>query len=476
MNVPVLEAIEAVADHQPALADDERHLDYGELRSELKRIARALSDRFGSGRYLLVRAPMRADFVLTFLGILYSGNVPVPVNPEAPDEEIEYMRDKCEAPPVLDPLVPSDYASLEPLPECIPIATACVIFTSGTSGHPKGVVISQTNLSSACDAIADYLGYHEHRSAAVVLPLHYSYALLSQVCCQLYAGGFVRLFSSFRNPIRFARIVEDLGLRTFCGVPSTFVGLVMTHRMKAIQMPSVRVLCSAGAAMDRSRYEEVTEIFPNATFFNNYGMTEASPRISWISDQDPRFDEPTCGRPMRGVEIVILDPVTHEPVSEGDEGVVGVRGPNITAGYLNDPERTAEAFTRDGFLLSGDIGRRDGDYLFLRGRADDLFNVAGEKVAPIEIERVLDGCPGIEQSAVIGVSDDLYGSVPIAFLRLTGEVKARDVDHFLKGRLPQVKWPRRLYEVRSFPTTPNGKLMRRRLSPEDASRVIREIS
>lgn len=476
MSATILEAIGAVAAHEPALADDERRLDYGQLRSELKRIARSVANRFGSGRYLLVRAPMRADFVLNFLGILFSGNVPVPFNPAAPEEEIEYMRAKCEAPPVLDPLCPAEYASLEPLSERVPIDTACVMFTSGTSGYPKGVTISQTNLSSACDAIADYLGYHESRSAAVVLPLHYSYALLSQVCCQLYVGGFVRLFPSFRNPIRFAKIVQNLGLQTFCGVPSTFVGLVMTHGMQALHMPSVRVLCSAGAAMDHSRYKLLTEIFPNATFFNNYGMTEASPRISWISDRDPRFNEPTCGRPMRGVEIAILDPRTHEPVREGDEGIVAVRGPNVTAGYLNDPERTAKAFTRDGFLLSGDIGHRDADYLFLRGRVDDLFNVAGEKVAPVEIERVLDCCPGIEHSAVIGVSDALYGSVPIAFLQLAGEVTAHDVDHFLKGKLPQVKWPRRLYEVRSFPTTPNGKLMRRALSPDDASRVIREIS
>lgn len=476
MSTTLLEAIEAVAKGDPALADDERRLDYGELRSELKRIARAVSDRFGSGRYLIVRAPMSVDFVLTFLGILHSGNTPVPVDPEASDDELAYMRAKCEAPPVLDPLGPSEYGSLEPMAECVPVATACVIFTSGTSGYPKGVMISQENLSSACDAMADYLDYRENRSAAVVLPVHYSYALLSQVCCQLYVGGFVRLFASFRNPIRFAKVVEELGLRTFCGVPSTFVGIVMTHRLKALQMPSVRVLCSAGAAMDHNRYQEVTEIFPNATFFNNYGMTEASPRISWISSRDPRFKEPTCGRPMRGVELVILDPVSHEPVAEGDEGVVAVRGPNITAGYLNDPERTARAFTRDGYLLSGDVGRRDGEYLFLRGRSDDLFNVAGEKVAPIEIERVLERCPGVEQSAVIGVPDDRYGSVPIAFLRLAGEVTVRAVDRFLEGKLPQVKWPRRLYEVKSLPTTPNGKLMRRALSPDDASRVIREIS
>ena len=472
----LLQAIEAAPEDDRALADDDRSLSYGELRSEIRRVARWVIQRHGRGRYLLLRAPVRADSIVTLLGVLYGGNIPVPVDPEASEEMMDYMRGKCGTDAVVGPLSTPEYADLAPLDEPTSTETAMVLFTSGTSGYPKGVLISQQNLSHSCDAISEYLDYRTHRSAAVVLPLHYSYALLSQVCCQLYVGGYVRLFPSFRNPLRFARIVEEEGIQTFCGVPSTYVGLVTTHGMSPLHMPSVRVLCSAGAAMDRGRYETVKEIFPNATFFNNYGMTEAAPRLSWISDRDPRFHEPTCGRAMRGVELQIIDPESQEPLEEGREGVLAVRGPNITPGYLHDPERTAEAFTREGFLISGDTARLDGGYIFLRGRKDDQFNVAGEKVAPLEIERILDRCPGVRQSAVIGVPDDAYGRVPIGFLELNGELSEREILHFLKGQLPAVKLPRRFFAVKSLPRTASGKLQRRMLAVDDATYVIREIT
>jgi malonyl-CoA/methylmalonyl-CoA synthetase len=476
MSRTLIESIEAAAGSAPALADEERELDYHELRSEVRRVATAIREEYGVGQHLLLRVPMRVESVLTLLGISYSGNVPVPIDPMAPADVVEYMRSKCGSPAPLEPMAPTAYLHRDEMEPAIAAHSAAVLFTSGTSGFPKGVVISQTNLTSACEAISEYLAYDEHRSAAVVLPLHYSYALLSQVCCLLSVGGFVRLFENFRNPFKFAKVAEEKALRTFCGVPSTYVGLVMAHRMKKLYVPSVRILCSAGDAMDRERYAEVKEIFPNATFFNNYGMTEASPRIAWISDRNPRFHESTCGRPMRGVEVEVINPETHAPVPEGDFGVLALRGPNVTSGYIGDPERTAEAFTEDGYLISGDIAALEDGYITLRGRADDLFNVAGEKVAPVEVERVLDTCPGIAESAVIGVADETYGAVPIAFAKLDGELSWGDVQQFLKGRLPQIKWPRRLYEVHSLPRTPNGKLQRRDLSADATDIVVREVA
>ena len=161
----------------------------------------------------------------------------------------------------------------------------------------------------------------------------------------------------------------------------------------------MRVLCSAGAALDLTVYDGVKEIFPNAMFFNNYGMTEAAPRIAFCRDDDPRFGEATCGRPMEGVEVKIVDPETHDEMANGARGVLVVRGPNVTSGYLNDAEQTSRAFTKDGYLISGDVAYRDGDYLFICGRLDDMFNCGGEKVVPLEIERVLNRLPGVEMSA-----------------------------------------------------------------------------
>jgi acyl-CoA synthetase (AMP-forming)/AMP-acid ligase II len=240
-------------------------------------------------------------------------------------------------------------------------------------------------------------------------------------------------------------------------------------------MPAVRVLCSAGAAMDQSKFAIVKTIFPNATFFNNYGMTEAAPRISYIRDDDPRFHEPTCGKPMDGVNVKIVDPETHETVADGQQGVLVVRGPNITAGYLNDPEQTKAAFTADGFLISGDIASILDGYIFIKGRYDDIFNSAGEKVAPLEIERVLNEIAAVELSAVTGVADEMRGNVPVAFLKLRHPTTRKELIAQLTGELAAAKIPQRFFEVKGFPMTPNGKLQRRRLSCDDADYVIREI-
>jgi acyl-CoA synthetase (AMP-forming)/AMP-acid ligase II len=336
-------------------------------------------------------------------------------------------------------------------------------------------MMSDGNLIHACRTISAYLEYDTHRSAAVALPLFYSYALISQVLCQLSIGGRVRLFSELRNPLKFAAAVDGERLATFCGVPTTYHALCTFHALRPLSMPGVRVLCSAGAAMDESLLATIRVIFPNARFFNNYGMTEASPRIAFIRDDDARFAEPTCGRPMDGVEVRVIDPATEQDVAEREHGMLVVRGPNVTNGYLNDPEQTAQAFTADGYLKSGDMAFLDRGYIFIVGRYDDVFNAGGEKIAPLEIERALNTCPGVEAAAVAGIHDAQRGMVPVAFVKVReGVTRQVMVDH-LAARLSRSKIPLRFFAVSGFPTTANGKLQRRRLSPDDPSYVMGEL-
>ena len=471
----LLDAIESAPADAAALVDDQQQLTYGQLRCRARKIGDWLHARHGGGQYFVLKAPSTVDFVTTMLGVMYGGSTPIPVAPDAPDDTIETIREKSQAARVLDPLGEADYATAVEADYRDLSRPAVVMFTSGTTGSPKGVVVSYENLMHSCGAISDYLDYPTYRSAAVVLPLHYSYALLSQVCCQLSVGGRIRLFPTLRNPLKVSREIEALGLETFCGVPSTYHVLSEFHRLSRIEMPSVRVLCSAGAAMNHAQLGTIREMFPEATFFNNYGMTEAAPRIAYIRDDDPRFHEPTCGRAMAGVDVKIVDPTTHESLPDGETGMLAVAGPNITTGYLNDPERTGRAFTADGYLLSQDMATMDGPYIFIRGRYDDIFNVAGEKVSPLEIERVLNHLPTVDRSAVVGVPDERRGMVPVAFLKLSRPATRREIVDDLRGRLQAIKIPQRFFEVRDFPTTPNGKLRRKELSTDDTHYVIREI-
>ncbi len=477
MVSPFLAALEAVDAGQVALIDDARTWTYGDLRHAASRAACTLHHRYGHARYATVLMRPGAEAVALTVAAMYAGWTPVPVDPQLPPAALEYIEAKCGAACRLDPadfaaLADEGAGTLAAQPSTQP---ALILFTSGTTGYPKGVIVSHDNLAHACRAISEYLDYARWRSAAVVLPLHYSYGLISQVFCQLSVGGRVAIFATMRNPIAVGKRITAMSLETFCGVPSTFLALATVHAMAPIVMPTVRVICSAGAAMDASRVSAIREMFPAATLFDNYGMTEAAPRIAYIRDDDPRFGTGTCGRPMSGVEVRVVDPETHRPLPDGTAGVLVVRGPNVTSGYLNDPEQTAAAFTDDGFLLSGDMATLRDGYIYIHGRADDMFNVGGEKTAPVEIERALLHHPAVDQVVVRGIADPQRGAIPVAFLTLRTAATKRDLMETARAHLSPARVPARYFEVSSFPTTSNGKVQRRLLTMDDRSRIRREI-
>ena len=469
-----LSAIDEVPKHKRAIIDDFTQLSFGELRDRARRVARAIRRNYGKRRCLLVPANRDVEFVTNLLGVMYSGNVPVPFDPLLPPSAVEYLCAKCEG-TIVETLEQEAVAAEELLDGRDNALPAMVLFTSGTSGYPKGVLISQNNLAQSCRVVSGYLAYREYDSAAVVLPLHYSYALLSQVCSMLYVGGCVRVFADLRNPFKFAKLAEDAGLATFCGVPSTYKALATMHALKPFRLDSVQIACSAGAAMDRELLGTVKKIFPNAVFFDNYGMTEATPRISYIREDDPNFGEPTCGRPIEGLEVRIVDPDSGRPLNDGEPGILALRGPNVTSGYINDSAATAMAFTEDGFLLSGDLAYLKDGYIYIVGRHDDVFNVGGEKVAPLEIERALETHEAVKAAGVIGVADPQRGSVPVAFLEVRSPVLKRDLVSFLKDSLPPGRIPVQFFEIAELPTTSNGKLQRRLLTLDDENKLLREI-
>jgi acyl-CoA synthetase (AMP-forming)/AMP-acid ligase II len=472
-----LEQLERADATRLALQDDDHTWTYGELRDRARAVGAALSQRHGSGQYVVVLMRPGVHAVAALLGVMYGGSTPIPVDPELPPAALQYIVAKSGAVCQLDPASTDlfDGATAAVAVAARDDTPAMILFTSGTTGHPKGVIVSQANLCHSCMAISEYLDYGRWNSAAVVLPLHYSYGLVSQVLCQLWVGGRAVIFPSMRNPIKVAKRIEALGLTTFCGVPSTYQALAAIHAMSPLEMRSVRVICSAGAALDSARLGVMREMFPEARVFNNYGMTEAVPRISFVRDDDPRFVEATCGRPMRGVEVRVIDPASGQALPDGDVGMLVVRGPNITAGYLHDPELTSAAFTADGFLISGDLAcLRDG-YIYIKGREDDVFNVGGEKVSPLEVEQALAHHPAVEQVVVRGVPDPLRGAVPVAFLRLRHPVTRKDLVAAAREHVSPVRVPTRFLEVSGFPMTANGKVQRRLLAADDPERVVREI-
>ncbi len=474
MSAHFLDWLEQARPDSPAVGDDADVLSYAELRAQAQALAGTLHGKFADSRYLLLPATRTVEFVIRLCAVAYSGKVAVPVDPDAPAAVLDSLLVRCGENAALlddkDLLEPGQ--AIDARNDSLP---AMVLFTSGTSGEPKGVLVSQANLEHSTRAINAYLDYAKHPSAAVVLPLHYSYALLSQLFCMLRVGGYTRLFGSFRNPLKFAKSVNELGLASFCGVPSTYQALCLLRGMTEFAMPEVKIICSAGAAMDRSLLPQIRTIFPSARFFDNYGMTEATPRVTYIEDSDPNFAQPTCGRAIDGVELRILDEQSLKPLPDGQSGIVGLRGANVFSGYLNDPEETRRAFSPDGYLLAADLGELRDGYLFIAGRRDEIFNVGGEKVSPLEIERALNAHPGIEVAGVSSLIDGPRGRVAVAYLRLASPLTRRDLNAFLADRLPPGKIPARYFVVKEMPMTGNGKLQRNRLLPDNASLGIRDL-
>ena len=458
-----------------AVADEKTALTFDKLRRLSGRIAYQIRRQYGSGHFIMLRAHTTVDFVATLLGTMYSGNVPMPIAPGSPEDFVRSIGERVKKSISLGPFEAHRIDRGVELYDVDSRLPCIVLFTSGTTSAPKGVLISHDNLMHSLPAIAKYLDYRTYPSGAAVLPMYYSYGLLSHVLALLTQGGFVRLFENFRHVLNFVRDVNDLGLATFCGVPSTFVTLAKVARLKRIEMPSVRVVCSAGAAMDLGMYAAIKELFPNGTLFNNYGLTEAAPRVAYVSEREPRFFSGSCGKPMCGVEVKLIDAETHANVPSGESGVLAVKGPNITTGYLNDEEQTKAAFTSDGYFISRDIARIEEGFIYILGRSDDIFNVGGEKISPDEIEHCLNQLPDVEASGVIGVPDALRGQVPAAFLILRNAIPRHSILHQLHEHLRPAAMPVHLYEVNELPTTANGKIQRNKLRA-DAGFVIREIN
>lgn len=471
----ILRLIEASNPTAMAVADEKTALTFDELRRLSGRIAYRIRRQHGAGHFMILHAHTTVDFVATLLGTLYSGNVPMPIAPGSPASFVRSIGERVNTRISLNPFEAHRVDNGEELYAVDRQLPCIVLFTSGTTSVPKGVLISHDNLMHSLPTIAKYLDYRTYPSGAAVLPLYYSYGLLSHVLALLTQGGFVRLFENFRQVLNFVRDVNDLGLKTFCGVPSTFVTLAKVARLKKIEMPCVRVVCSAGAAMDLGMYQAIKALFPNGTLFNNYGLTEAAPRVAYLSEREPRFFSGSCGKPMDGVDVKLIDVETHANVPSGGSGVLAVKGPNITSGYLNDEEQTKAAFTLDGYFISRDLARIEDGFIYILGRSDDVFNVGGEKISPDEIEHCLNQIPAVEASGVTGVPDPLRGQVPAAFLILRNAVSRQSILRQLQGLLRPAAMPVWLYEVSELPTTPNGKIQRNRLRA-DAGFVLQEIN
>jgi amino acid adenylation domain-containing protein len=338
---------------------------------------------------------------------------------------------------------------------------AAIIYTSGSTGAPRGVMLTHRNFVANATSIVSYLGLSAADRVLCVLPFHYVYGL-SLLHTHLMVGGSLVIENRSAFPNVVLSSMQQHAVTGFAGVPSTFTLMLRRSNLTETELPQLRYVTQAGGGMPPARISEWLERGPRADFYVMYGATEAAARLTYLPPRDLRSKLGSIGRPIPDVEIDVVDE-DGRTLAPGAIGELVARGPNISAGYWNDPDETARRFSPRGYH-TGDLGYVDEQgYLYLVGRKHDMIKVGANRVGVREIEDVLHEHPAVDDAAVVGVSHDLLGEAPVAFLALRAPVAdaADAMRAFCAARLAPYKVPVRIIELPELPKLPgSGKVDR----------------
>jgi fatty-acyl-CoA synthase len=336
-------------------------------------------------------------------------------------------------------------------------------YTSGTTGFPKGVMLTHRNIVNNGHAIGTVLHYTAADRVCVPVPLFHCFGCVIGVMGAYTHGASIALIESF-DPLQVLETIHRERCTSIYGVPTMFLAELEHAEFSRFDLTSLRTGVMAGSLCPVSLMQRVTSDMHVPEITICYGLTEASPVITQTRPDDP-FEKrvTTVGTPLPGVEVRLVDPATLQDAAEGE---LWSRGYHIMKGYYRDPEATSRAITPDGWLRSGDLASRDADgYYSITGRLKELIIRGGENIAPKEIEEVLRTHPAVSDAAVFGVPDERFGEEVVAAIRLKPGASAEqeEIRDYVRARLARFKVPRYVEVVECFPQTASGKIQRFRL-------------
>jgi long-chain acyl-CoA synthetase len=347
--------------------------------------------------------------------------------------------------------------------------TAVILYTSGTTGHPKGAELTHFNLSRNAQVTATtLLGLDTADVILGCLPFFHAFG---QTCClnaAVQAGSTITLMSRF-DASGALDIIASEGVTVFEGVPTMYAALLEQQARHPRQTESLRVCISGGAALPVETLHRFEETF-NCAILEGYGLSETSPVASFNHPGRQR-KAGSIGTPITGVEFRLIDDEGRD-VPPGEPGEIAIRGHNVMKGYWHKTDETAAAFV-DGWFRTGDIAKVDDDgYYYIVDRKKDLIIRGGFNVYPREVEEVLYEHPAVLEAAVIGLPHESLGEEigAAVALREGHSASPEELQQFVKARLAAYKYPRKVWLVDSLPQGPTGKIMRRLVvAPEEAS-------
>ncbi|WP_405622712.1 SDR family NAD(P)-dependent oxidoreductase [Streptomyces sp. NBC_00076] len=481
-----------------AYRDARRSVSYTDLESRTRRLAGHLAElRLQPGDRAAICLGNRVEVVESYYAITRASAIGVPVNPQSSDAELAHVLDDSGARIVItdhphveqlrrllpdrphltvvlvgDGPVPSGFLPYESFVTREPATPArddlglddlaWMLYTSGTTGRPKGVLSTQRNcLWSVAACYVPVPGLGPEDRVVWPLPLFHSLSHIACVLSVVAVGASARIVDGLSAEDVLTALDEERA--TFlAGVPTLLHYLLDAARDRGFTAPQLRVALVGGAVTTASLRRSFERVF-GVPLIDAYGSTETcgSITVNWPSGARA---EGSCGLPVVGLGVRLVDTRTGEDVADGQEGEVWVRGPSVMAGYHNQPEATAAAF-HDGWYRTGDLARRDeAGYFTITGRRKELIIRAGENIHPGEVEEVLRTVPGVADVAVVGKPHDVLGEVPVAFI-VPGP-QGPDTERLFaecRDRLSYFKVPEELYEIEAIPRTASGKIVRHRL-------------
>jgi acyl-CoA synthetase (AMP-forming)/AMP-acid ligase II len=336
---------------------------------------------------------------------------------------------------------------------------ALVLHTSGSTGRPKRVPILHRNITASTRNISSHYGLNADDVSLCVMPLFHVHGLVASTLSTLLSGGTVVVPGKF-NPLSFWRTVRDTGATWYSAVP-TIHNLLLSRAgsERPAGCEGLRFIRSCSAALPPEMMEKLERVF-GAPVLEAYGMTEASHQMA-SNPQPPAARKPGSVGPGTGVKIGIMDD-SGRLLDAGERGEVVIQGPNVVAGYENNPEANAKSFTK-GWFRTGDQGVLDADgYLSLTGRIKELINRGGEKIGPREIDEVLLSHPAVAEAVAFGVPHATWGEEVAAAVVLKESRPATEAEliAFCKERLADFKRPKKFYIIDTIPRTATGKIQR----------------
>jgi fatty-acyl-CoA synthase len=371
-----------------------------------------------------------------------------------------------------------------------PFDAAVIMYTSGTTGLPKGVVQSHDNLLRSAYCQAYHQGYRDGRRTLFALPLYHAFGLVVGVLASMFCGGAVVPQLVF-DPVRTFADIERFRATDALFVPTMAMALIEHPERERYDLSSLTGVLSGAAPTPARSWQELIQKLGLSEVFTGYGMTELSCATVMTESGDPlELVERTVGTPMQagaaGVpelggrigEYRTVDPFSAELRPEGAEGDLVFRGPTATSGYFELPEETARLLLPGGWVRSGDLGRvLPNGYIQLTGRSKELYKTGGELVAPKEVEEVLGAHADVAQSFVVGVPDDHWGEIGVAWVVPSPgrQPSAEALQTWCKERLAKFKWPRHVFFITAddLPKTPTGKVQKFQLVKMASARLAR---